>query len=263
MDSLAQRMLLGLYRRVRGTGLLRTRAGAALFEAAYEIYKAGIEAGPIARLAPLVAPGTLVVDVGANVGFFTRRFARWVGPAGRVLALEPEPHNAARLRARIAREGLADIVETIQAAAAETEGTVLLDLNPDNPADHRLGDSGVPVGCVTLDALLGECRAYSVSLIKIDVQGSELRVIEGARQTIARFRPALFVEVDDTHLRLGGASAAALLDRLADLGYRPHRLRRAGLSPALSRAACLDLVGRPGQYEDFIFLPETVNRAAM
>lgn len=261
MDSLAQQMLLGLYRRVRRTRLLSTPAGEALFEAAYEIYKAALEAGPIARLAPLAVPGTLVVDVGANIGFFARRFARWVGPAGRVLALEPEPKNAARLRARMAREGLADIVEIIQAAAAETEGTVLLDLNPDNPADHRLGDSGLPVACITLDALLGERCTRSVSLIKIDVQGSELRVIEGARQTIARFRPALFVEVDDAHLRLGGASAAALVDRLADLGYRPHHLSRAGLSPALSRAACLSLVSRPGEYEDFVFLHDTANPA--
>lgn len=259
MDSPAQQALLAIYRGVSRTRLLNTPAGAALFEAAYELYKTVLEAGPVGGLASFVPSGSLVVDVGANVGFFTRRFARWVGPAGRVLALEPEARNLTRLKARLARDGLADIVETIDAAAAEKAGTVLLDLNPDNPADHRLGERGVPVASVTLDELVGQRSGRAVSLIKIDVQGSELRVIEGARETIARFRPALFIEVDDAHLRSCGASAAALVDRLDALGYRPHRLLRSGPSAALSPAECLARVARPGQYEDFVFLPATGN----
>jgi FkbM family methyltransferase len=255
MDSLAQRLLLGVYRRVRRTRLLKTRAGAALFETAYEIYKTVIEAGPVGHLQHLVSPGSMVIDVGANVGFFTRRFARWVGPTGRVLALEPEPHNLSRLRVRLLRDGLSDIVETIEAAATEQAGTALLDLNPDNPADHRLGQSGLPVACVTVDELVARHGGRPLSLIKIDVQGSEHRVIAGASKTLAQFRPALFIEVDDAHLRLGGSSAEALVTMLAGLDYRPHRLLRSGLSPPLSPAVCLAIVGRPGQYEDFVFLP--------
>lgn len=262
MDSPAQRALLAIYRGVRRTRLLNTPAGAALFEAAYELYKTALEAGPVGRLASLVPRGSIVIDVGANVGFFSRRFARWVGPHGRVIALEPEPRNLARLKARIARDGIAGIVEAVGAAAAEAAGTVLLDLNPDNPADHRLGARGIPVPSVTLDALVGDHPGGAVSLIKIDVQGSELRVIEGALQTIARFRPTLFIEVDDGHLRLGGASAKALIDRLDALGYRPHRLLRSGLSPSLSPADCLARVARPGQYEDFVFLPATGNQVS-
>jgi FkbM family methyltransferase len=255
MDSPAQRALLTLYRGVRRTRLLDTPAGAALFETAYELYKAALEAGPVGQLRRLVPPGSLVVDVGANVGFFTRRFARWVGPAGRVLALEPEPRNVARLEARLRRENLHQIVGVIAAAATEAAGTAWLDLNPDNPADHRLGDNGIAVPTVTVDDLVGRDMGRPVSLIKIDVQGSELRVIAGAAATIARFTPALFVEVDDQHLRAGGASASALVERLDTLGYAPHRLLRRGLSPALSPMECLARVERPGQYEDFVFLP--------
>ena len=67
-----------------------------VFEACYEIYKRLIEAPHALRAH--VQPGTIVVDVGANVGFFTRYFAEWTGADGRVLAIEPEQQNFERLK---------------------------------------------------------------------------------------------------------------------------------------------------------------------
>ena len=97
MNRNFQTVLLALYRAVSSTGLLSTRPGRAMYEWSYDLYKDRFEAGPVDALRQFIKPGTTVIDVGANIGFFSRRFARWVGPGGRVIAIEPEPANFAGL----------------------------------------------------------------------------------------------------------------------------------------------------------------------
>jgi hypothetical protein len=64
-----------------------------VFLVLYAGYKRHFEAGPIERLQEFIPPGSLVIDVGANVGFFSLRFAQWVGLGGEVIAIEPEARN--------------------------------------------------------------------------------------------------------------------------------------------------------------------------
>lgn len=75
-----QGALLWAYRGVQRSGLLDTAPGRAAFERAYWAYKWSIEAKDLETLRPHVTPGSTVVDVGANIGFFTVRFAEWSGP---------------------------------------------------------------------------------------------------------------------------------------------------------------------------------------
>jgi FkbM family methyltransferase len=250
-----QTTLLGLYRAVGGNRLLATPFGRTCFEAAYGAYKLTIEAGAIGHLAPLIRPDTLVIDVGANVGFFTRRFAKWISGSGSVIAIEPEDANFARLAAMIEKAGLGARVEPVRAAAAEHGDGAMLALNPDNPADHKLAAAGIPVATVTLDELVAKRGWPDVSLIKIDVQGGEMRVIAGAGETLRRCRPALFVEVDDANLRAAGSSAERLADHLAAQGYTLHRLARAGVSAPLSRSNLGRILSEAGGYMDVLFLP--------
>lgn len=222
-----QGVLLATYRGVRRSGIFETQLGRAAFEGAYWTYKSLVEARDLELLRPYVAPGSTVVDVGANIGFFTVSFARWAGPSGRVVAIEPERANVDSLRARVARLGLDRGVDLVHAAAIEAPGQVFLRLNPDHPADHRVAASGLPVQGVSLDSLLASGGRPAVSLIKIDVQGGELRVLRGARDTIAAMRPALFVEFQEDCLVEAGTSPAELLEHLVSIGYRPHALDQA------------------------------------
>ena len=109
--------LIALYARVLEAGLLDRPRAQRVFEAAYLRYKGLIEAGPISGLSTLVPDGSTIFDVGANIGFFSVRFARWVGPDGKVIAIEPEARNLDSLRRRIERAGIGDIVECVPAAA--------------------------------------------------------------------------------------------------------------------------------------------------
>ena len=87
------------------------------FLACYSIYKRYFEAGPIDGLKQFAPHGALVIDVGANVGFFAVRFAKWVD-GGRVIAIEPEEANYNHLLSTLRRAGLLDRVQVIRAVAA-------------------------------------------------------------------------------------------------------------------------------------------------
>jgi FkbM family methyltransferase len=250
MRRAAQNALLGAYRLVFAKGLLRSAWGRRLFFALYEFYKNLFEAGPIGALRAHVPEGGFVIDVGANVGFFTERFARWVGPGGRVLALEPEAANHAELLRRLAAKGLAARVDARRAVADAQSGTARLVINPDHPGDHRIGEDGEPVPAVALDDAVP--AGAKVALIKIDVQGAELRVLAGASAILARDRPALFVEIDPAGLARFGAGVDALLESLAARGYAPHVLARAGPRPC-PRAEVDAILSRRG-YTDLVFL---------
>jgi FkbM family methyltransferase len=243
---------LWLYERISRRGLLDQPLARRAFESAYLAYKL-IEAGPVSRLRSFAAPGSTVIDVGANIGFFTLRFARWVGPRGRVIAIEPEGHNVASLRRRIARARLESIVECVEAVAADTPGEMRLALNPVHPGDHRIAAEGEQVRAVTIDELTADF-ARKVSLVKIDVQGAEMLVISGARAVLAAHRPALFVEVDDVALGQFESSAEELIRTVADLGYSAHTLTRHGISPPRDSES-LVAKSAGGAYSDVLFLP--------
>ena len=220
MKGRLQRVLLAGYRALHGTGLLSTPAGRRAFLFAYGLYKRWVDPS-VEPLRQHVREGEWIVDVGANVGHLCVQFARWTRSGGRVLAIEPEPHNLAALHAALRRSGLESRVLVVAGVAAEADGELHLTVNPHNPADHRLGERGIPVRAHALDRLLLEHGEPPVGLVKIDVQGAEPRVIEGALRTLERCRPALLVEIDDRALREAGSGAGALVERLARLGYVP------------------------------------------
>jgi FkbM family methyltransferase len=220
---------------------------------AYWPYKRYCEAGAIAPLQRWVTPGSYIVDVGANIGYFTLYFASWISDGGKVLAIEPEAINYARLERAVSRAGLASVVETFRVAAAETAGVGLLEINPVHPGDHKLGSSGVPVLMTTIDTLLAARDWPTVSLIKIDVQGAEERVLTGARETIDRFRPALYIEVSDDGLKRYGSSGQDVILNLCRRGYTSHILNRSGVSSLSVDEAVA--IAKSRAYVDLLFSP--------
>lgn len=248
-----QNSVLFAYRIVRSTGVLSTTWGRWVSEGVYSLYKSIFEPG-IEHLRFLVHPGTSIVDVGANVGFFTLKFSKWVSDGGRVFAIEPEPGNLDALKRTLLRNRVAN-VEVIQAAAAEKEGELCLSLNPLNPADHRLAEQGIPVRAVTIDGLLQERGWPPVSLIKIDVQGAEPRTLAGAQETILRFHPAIFIEIDDEALSAAGFSVDSLVDSLRSSGYVMYGLEKGALNIPLSDGDAR-LKRKNLGYADFVFIHE-------
>ena len=201
-----------------------------VFHVLYMAYKRHFEAGPIDRLQEFVPSGSVVIDVGANVGFFSLRFAQWVGGDGEVISIEPEDHNYETLIRTLKREGLFGNVRALKAVAAATAGTMFLEINQLHPADHKLSrdGTGVPVEAVRLDDLVQDKGARRPSLVKIDVQGAEMLVLQGAAEILKLSAPALFVELQEEGLKKFETSVAAILDHLSQCGYEPYWLMRTG-----------------------------------
>lgn len=249
-----QNALIRCYNLAFSWGLLSTSLGRFLYKHAYFVYKRHLEAGSLQPLRNLVDPGSWVVDVGANIGFFSVLFCQWTSAGGRVLALEPEPRNYGFLLDSVGKWRRQGKVETLPLAVDCADGAAKLTLNPAHPGDHRLGTSGLDISTVTLDSVLAERNWPPVSLVKIDVQGAEMRVLSGAAETIARLAPAFFVELDASALARFGSSPQAIFTLLAAAGYTAHSLDKQGLSLPLSPDAVASSAGSRS-YTDILFLP--------
>ncbi|MBF0355153.1 MAG: FkbM family methyltransferase [Alphaproteobacteria bacterium] len=256
MNASLQRSLLRIYGALRRSGFLDRGPGAWLYETAYDLYKARLEAGPVSRLKSFVKPGGWVIDVGAHIGFFSLRFARWVSEGGRVIACEPDRDNRERLCRRLLRAHANQVVCVEDAAIGEADGRARFVLCPDHPGNHHLSSEGIDVPLRCIDSLVSEQQCSAVNLIKIDVQGSELRVIKGAIGTLSRYRPALLVEIDPVAMKQSGTTAAELVQQLYELGYASFGpLPTLGESPD-SLEEALARISRLGhKYADFLFTP--------
>jgi FkbM family methyltransferase len=225
------------------------------FLALYAVYKQYFEAGPIERLRDFVPGGSLVLDVGANVGFFSLRFAEWVGDGGKVISIEPEDQNYNTLISTLKSAGLLNRVRAIKAVATVAAGNVFLEINPLHPADHKLSrdGTGVAVEAVTLDDLVVDKSALRPALVKIDVQGAEMLVLQGASEILKLSRPALFVELHEEGLKRFDTSVSAILDHLSQCGYQAYWLMRKGPH---TRASAAEIHARVAQigYVDVLFL---------
>lgn len=262
MKRALQSLLLSLYALVSRSGAMRTVIGRRVFLVAYRIYKQRFESG-WHHLQQFVRPDTLIIDVGANVGFFTLPFAQWVsGNSGRVLAVEPEPENVRSLIAAVASSATRDRIEVVEAAIADTTEERFLALNPANPADHRLASHGIAVRGTTLCRLVDERGRPPVSLLKIDVQGAELMVLRGASELLERDGPAIYLELDDGALTMAGTADHEVIDFLSRHGYGMNRLEADGRIVPLSTEAARQSRAELG-YGDFLFLRNAAGTATV
>ena len=252
MKRIIQACLMKIYALVVRTGVLSTAWGRSIFLTIYNWYKILVEAGEIKSLQSYIKPGETVIDIGANVGFFTKRFAKWVHGGGFVIAVEPETTNFRQLLKNLNKAGTASLVKTFQGVAAEEAGTLKLTINPIHPGDHKIGREGIEVKAFTIDNLVQDESATRICLVKIDVQGAEEQVLKGALKTIKRDHPALFVEMDDVAMQKMDSSAERVINLLIKYGYVIQRLRKNAQTEQISPEQALEIC-QNGKYVDLLF----------
>lgn len=199
----------------------------------------------------------VVVDVGAHAGQFAKLFARCAA-SGRIYAVEPAAYARSILSAVVRLHRLANVTILPVALGAETResqlstpikasgshGFGLAHLGEPEERWHRVATETVTE--TTLDGLTADLQLDRLDFIKADIEGNEMRLLVGARETIARFRPRLLVELNDAHLARAGDTMADAFALMTELGYRAFGLGSDGrFSPATPSAA-----------GDFWFLPE-------
>jgi FkbM family methyltransferase len=182
------------------------------------------------------APGSTVIEVGANVGTETLAYSDVVGSSGHVYAIEPVPGNQESLRALIRLNGWANVT-IIPVALGSRRRTARFSLPPPNnsgtgylmPTDEAGLGRSIQVQCVTLDSL--EQLIGPAEIVFSDTEGAELDVLRGATEYLLRHRPVYVVEVVPRWLARAGVEPKELLDEFTSLGYRPFLLGWFGLRP--------------------------------
>jgi FkbM family methyltransferase len=244
--------LLSTYRFLRRRGAFDGPLGRWLFLSAYRTYKTLWEPD-IGFLRQFVRPDDWIVDIGANVGFFSKQFCEWVAGSGRVLAFEPEHENFRFLQQMATKPGADGVLLARQCLVADVDTTLQLVLNPDNPADHRIGANGIPTPAVRLDTVFRSLVWPPVGLLKIDVQGAESLVLRGAQETLERSHPAIFIEIDESALHQFGSSPKEIEQQLSRLGYQMYEASATTLGAPLDASRAKAIRSRLG-YADFVFL---------
>ena len=178
-------------------------------------------------------PGMTLLDVGANIGYYTALALAIMKGNGRIIALEPDPENFSYLLKTVAANTCSN-VECIQKAASDKVGTMTLFTNSNNRGDNHLyanqmATSKCQVDVTPIDVLLNGMGVSSVDFIKIDVQGHEGHALAGMRETIRRSpRLTLLTEFWPSGLRGAGTDPEQYMSDLAACGFQLFELHKKG-----------------------------------
>jgi FkbM family methyltransferase len=177
------------------------------------------------KLFSLVKKSDVVIDIGANVGNVSLGFSKLVGETGKIYSFEPDPLNFKRFKKNVDLNHFKNI-ETLNFGLGNKKGSFSIVVHDElNRGMNRLvenapSENTVLCEVLVLDDFISQNKVNKVDLIKIDVEGFEKKVLEGAYETLKFQRPILFIELDDNNLKDQGSSARDLIKYLEELKYR-------------------------------------------
>lgn len=172
--------------------------------------------------------GMVVVDIGANIGYYSLLAAKRVGPSGKVYAFEPAPENYAALKKNIEMNGYTNIIP-VQKAVADKNGVVPFLLDVKEPLAHRIQDNGdkknnIEVSVVTLDDFFKD-KEKQIDIIKIDAEGSEMFVLEGMRRILTENKNlVVFSEFCPHLLEVSGVRPIDYLNKFTENDFKVYEI---------------------------------------
>jgi FkbM family methyltransferase len=183
----------------------------------------------------LLPAGGVFIDVGANMGYGSLLASKAVGKEGRVFALEPSSRDFARLSENIALNSLQQVIFPRRLAISERNGTAQLLISSEersalNTLGVEISCKGVEkisteeVGTSTLDAFVEKEEIERIDVIKLDVEGSEVGALLGARGTLKKYRPALILGVNCSALKSCNTDRGELQRVINEVGYRVYQI---------------------------------------
>jgi len=205
-----------------------------LLDKSYLIYKHLFDDSFSNFLTKLIEKGSTVIDVGANIGFYTNKFSKLVGKNGLVLAVEPHTNHLEKVK----KLELSNTI-VIPTAAGNRIGHTPFFINETHPGDHRCfpfstnfkNFSACEVEIQTLSDIINKyASGRKISLIKIDVQGYDFEVLKGLENWLQETvqLPTLIVEIMPKELTEAGASIEAIQQWFDSYQYKlfiPHRYK--------------------------------------
>jgi FkbM family methyltransferase len=171
----------------------------------------------------ILMPGDRFVDIGANIGMIALHARSLVGSAGRIDCFEPNPECVERLRRHLQLNNIQNVTIHI-CALSDKAGKSTLNLSSEHSGTATLTEVDdvkrtLPVTVCVGDDLLMEGPVINV--MKVDVEGYEMKVLSGLTRTLEKFRPIIITELIEAHIHRAGSSVAAVTQLLGTLGYVP------------------------------------------
>lgn len=233
----AQKLLISIFALTKRVGLLQIPTVERLFVSSYFLYKNILEdpyAWLLKKYPKLIHDGN-VIDVGANIGYTAALFSKYMSEGFRVFAFEPEIKNFSLLERTIKGFHLESKIIAFQKAVGETNKNIPLWINPNHSGDHRiitdsfkeiLNHQAVSdtVEMTTLDSFLkSQSQTKNLSFVKIDVQGYELQVCKGMKETLKKYpNIVIAIEYDPHCLNELGFDPSELLEYIWDSGFKSY-----------------------------------------
>ena len=209
-------------------------------------------------------PDTLVIDAGANFGHYTLVASKFVGNSGKIIAFEPSANTFQLLQSNIKMLANQNVI-AVQAGLSDNNGEMSLCIDGSNPGGHSYSKDNVrkkggdqTTRVYSLDEYLHSNHITSpVSLIKIDVQGFEVKVIHGAMRTILHDRPVVFCEVTPEAAKNSGDDVLELLNFFKKANYTIQFINTANCQlNNVSYKQASNILHQTGrEYADLIFIP--------
>jgi FkbM family methyltransferase len=166
-------------------------------------------------LKSLLRPGDVFVDVGANVGYFTLLGAKL---GAEVVAFEPTPAVFQRLQENVALNRLS--ARLMNAAVMDKSQELMFYFSRDDAEANNLFGEGEGEGCIKVSAVALDDHVKRADVLKIDAEGAEPFVLDGAQQLISGSRPAILIEVNAHSLKNAGFTPEDVYSRLRAYGYK-------------------------------------------
>lgn len=181
-----------------------------------------------------IQPHFTVLDIGGNIGLTCLEFAKKVA-YGQVISFEPSPANFKRLQENVSLNGFKNIT-LVNAGIGDAAGKFSLynvvDSNPGMKrilnALHAENFESEQIVIDTLQNQLTDLNIKEVHAVKIDVEGFEFKVLQSAAYLLKKYRPILFIELDDANLKDQNSSAVELIQYLKALDYKIYEAQSLG-----------------------------------
>jgi FkbM family methyltransferase len=178
----------------------------------------------------VVKEGDIVVDLGANIGYYTLLASKKVGKSGRVYSFEPEPENYKLLLKNLKLNNACNVIP-LQKAVLNREGTIKLYLDKGNPEGHTIiplspnsSKRFIEVECIVLDKYF---KGRKIDVIKMDVEGAEYLVLLGMTKLIDENKTvSLFVEFSPNHVKRTGHNPSGFIDMLLNLNFEIFNINK-------------------------------------
>lgn len=206
----------------------------------------------------LVKEGDCVMDIGANIGYYALILARSVGPKGKVFCFEPDKTNFSILSQNIKNNNYSDRVVLYNDAVSDSNENIKLYISETNRGDHRIYASDENRNFIEITAVVPDnevkIQNEKISLIKIDIQGSEMIALGGFKNIVIKNKPIVISEYWPKGIMMSGKNPDDYLNFFIENNYSMNFLTSKGLKKVTIEEIKKVVNVEKGNFDNIVFI---------